>query len=331
MSLQRKQDEILNAVKAGMSNRPRVEVRADDEHRTAIGVMVGESHLRLKDKLEHAEAVAAEASSKLAKAEATGLIVMLDPNRVKRSKFADRHESAFADSKFAEFLEEIKQTGGNTEPAQVRPLEGDSDFDYELASGHRRHAACLKLSLPFKAIVRSMTDIELIQQMRRENAGREDLSGFELGRAYAAILTSGVYASERDMAISLNVPRTSLKGLLKFGTLPDVVIGAFRDPRTIRKQWVAPLQEAFSTSPTRLESTVTRIQDKRLSSTDVFRALCDVKAGPSLIASKDMVLGRIREIHGRPAVILFKDAPPELLERISKVVLDWAAANRVKE
>lgn len=337
MSLSSKNDKMFDSISAGM--KPAAAVpgtkRSLSAPGTAVGMMVGNANESLRTRLADAEAkvdelardkaeAEARADAKTKEIEGADLALKLDPARVRRSRFADRHPNAFVDAAFKDLCDLIRGTGGNTEAAKVRPIEGDPNFDYELASGHRRHAACLELGLPFKAEVHAYSDQELLKQMRSENSGRKELSGFELGRHYSGLIAEKTFVSGRDLAGKLGVSQSIVQRLLKFADLPDAIIAAFPDPREIRVEWVDRLVEAWQADRPRVEAEISGIVGQAgLRPATIYRRLAGVLSRNKVITREGSVLGRIRLVHGCPAVVLYKDAPDALLQRIQDLVVNW--------
>jgi ParB family chromosome partitioning protein len=326
MSLEKRGLDRLSEIKDRMTAPKPRPALAQDGPRTAVGVMINEAHNSLKSRLDRAEAEAAEKKAEVEKLKALQPLQFLDAKTVRPSPFTDRHEKAYSDASFDELCDLIKETGGNTEPGQVRPVE---PFDperpqYEIASGHRRHAACLKLGLRFKAIVRDMDDDALIKQMYAENTGRRDLSPFERGRHYALLLKQKKYASARELAAKLGVHQPRLVDLLKFDDLAEPIIQAFADPREIRAYWIAPLVEAWKKDASKVRAIAKEIRGAEMRPLAVFQKLVSLEPQKKVIANDSQILGRIRTVNGCPAVVLFKDAPPALVEQISALVVRWA-------
>lgn len=279
------------------------------------------------------EAQAAEATSlreKVASLEGKiregELVVKVDARRVRPSPYADRHQRAFMDAEFDTLCDEIREAGRNTEPAVLRPVSGEADFDFEIASGHRRHAACLRLGFPLYAIVRTMSVLDLLRQMHAENSGRVNLSAFERGRQYAMLLRSGDYSSGRDLAAKLMVAQTNVVRLLKYGELSDDLIAAFVDPREIRFHWIEAMLAAQAKEPERVAAVCQELAaSPEPKAGEVFRRITRSTPRTKVISDGEQVLGRIRTINGCPAVVLFKSAPDALVKEISDVVKRWAA------
>jgi ParB family chromosome partitioning protein len=110
-------------------------------------------------------------------------VIELDPFLVESSFIEDRlsHDSGSDDS-FEELVESIRQNGQQV-PILVRP-HPEKQGRYQTAYGHRRLRAARHISKPVQAIVRNLTDVQLVLAQGKENTERRDLSFIE--RAFFA-------------------------------------------------------------------------------------------------------------------------------------------------
>ena len=341
MSLKKRGDDILNAVSLGMAKSAAIgQPKRTAVPNTAIGSMIGEASQSLRERLNESEA-----ARQLQKDEAEGLrrerdalkeqvtsgtvALELDPARVKLSSFADRNPAAFSGPVFEEFCELIRATGGNSEPGRVRPVTGDDQFDYELISGHRRHAACAALNLPFRSLVVVASDLDLVRLMFMENEGRLNLSSYEQGISYANILQDGLYKSARELASAYDKKFSVMQRLLRYGALPDLAIDAFEDPREIRVYWVEHLIKAHDANGDAFREEVARLAESptKLTASQIYKRLIGRIEQRSIIANQDKVVGSVRMIHDRPAIVLFKGAPDELINQIKLLVSEWTTTH----
>lgn len=178
----------------------------------------------------------------------------LDPQRIRPSRWANRHASSFEGAAFAELREEIGSAGGNVQPIKVRPLkatDGGSggEHDHEVVFGLRRHRACLELGLPVLAIVEELEDLQLFEEMERENRSRANLSPWEQGMMYRRALDEGLFSSQRKLAEALGVDLALVSKSLALARLPDAVVAAFATPLEIQYRWAQPLAEAVQKDP----------------------------------------------------------------------------------
>lgn len=158
--------------------------------------------------------------------------VQIDPAQVRPSKWANRHETAYASVAFERFKDNIDLADGNGQPILVRRV----DDGYEIVCGHRRHRACQELGLPVFAVVfdEPLSDLQLFLAMERENREREELSPYDQGRMYVRALDSGLFSSQRRLAVAIGVSHTWVRKAVRIATLPFEVIDAFSDPTAIQ-------------------------------------------------------------------------------------------------
>ena len=158
--------------------------------------------------------------------------VQLDPAQVRPSKWANRHESAYASPDFDRLKDNIELADGNVQPILVRRVDGG----YEIVSGHRRHRACSELGLRVFAVVceEPLSDLELFLAMERENRERKDLSPYDQGRMYVHAIDSGLFSSQRRLGVAIGVSHTWVRKAVQIAKLPVEVIEAFPDPTAIQ-------------------------------------------------------------------------------------------------
>lgn len=232
-----------------------------------------------------------DANKKIAAFTGATLVRKLDPKLVKRSQWANRNEAEFATAEFGELKVDIEASGGNVQPIKVRIFEVfDGQTHYEIVFGHRRHQACLILGLPVSAVVEeSMTDLQLFEEMDRENRSRKSLSAWEQGRMYRDALAKGLYASLRKLSEALSVNLADASRSVDLAKLPDVVIDAFPSPLDIQVRWSKPLKDALQKSPDRVLATAEEISTKK-------EGLCAVEVFDRLIGKVALVAQTLIEI-----------------------------------
>lgn len=90
----------------------------------------------------------------------------------------------FDEGKLEELVQSV-QEHGVVQPVLVRPRPGG----YELVAGERRWRAALKAGLSsIPAVVKELSDVELMEIALVENLQREDLNPIEEARAYAKLI-----------------------------------------------------------------------------------------------------------------------------------------------
>lgn len=165
---------------------------------------------------------------------------LLDPRRIARSRYANRHAVNFRGEAFERFKREIQEAGGNVQPIKVRPATAGGEAEFEIVYGHRRHEACLQLGLPVLTVIDNLDDRTLFVEMDRENRERADLSPWEQGVMYLGALEEGLFASNRQLATALGIDASNLGKSIALAKLPAEVVEAFETPLDIQLRW-APL------------------------------------------------------------------------------------------
>ena len=119
----------------------------------------------------------ARAAAKLQEQLLTGdHVVLLEPALIDPSPIADRLP-ADRDPGFEQLVASIERDGQQV-PILVRP-NPSAQGRFQIAYGRRRLRALVRLGLPVKAIVRELSDEEMVVAQGRENLDRADLSFIE--------------------------------------------------------------------------------------------------------------------------------------------------------
>ncbi|MGT2489176.1 plasmid partitioning protein RepB [Methylobacterium oryzae CBMB20] len=208
--------------------------------------------------------------------------VELDPNLVDPSPAPDRLPVIDGPSEEA-FVAVIRAQGQQT-PILVRPHPSVSGR-YQVAFGHRRLRAAAALGRPVRALVKTLTDAELVVAQGQENNARADLSFIERA-AFALTLERLGHGRDVIMA-ALLVDKTELSRLITARrALPDFVIAAIGPaPRAGRRRWMSladrlasPEMQARVTEIVAEEAFATLNSDQRF--VRVFAAVTPVPSPP---------------------------------------------------
>jgi ParB family chromosome partitioning protein len=175
--------------------------------------------------------VARDLESRIA---AGDLVVEIDPEMVDGSFIADRM-GGDDDGYLA--LREGMRAQGQGSPILVRP-HPNVNGRYQVAFGHRRLRAALELGKPVRAVVKQLSDRELVLAQGQENSARADLSFIERAR-FARQLESANYDRETIMS-ALSVDKTTVSRMISVASqLPDALINAIGSaPGTGRDRWL---------------------------------------------------------------------------------------------
>jgi ParB family chromosome partitioning protein len=162
-------------------------------------------------------------------------VVDLDPALVEPSFMADRL-ARNSDADYRKLVDSIR-TAGQQVPILVRP-HPDKPVGYQVAFGHRRRDAALELGLPVKAIIRPLTDQELVVAQGKENAERRNLSFIERALFAAALDQKGF--SRATVNAALSVQTSEMTRLLSVArSVPADIIQAIGPaPKAGRPRWI---------------------------------------------------------------------------------------------
>lgn len=208
-------------------------------------------------------------------------VVEIDPTLVDPSPFADRFEQE-DDAAFEALKQSIAERGQEI-PVLLR-VHGATPGRYQTAFGHRRIRVARLLGRPVKAIVRSMSDDQLIVAQGLENSAREDLSFIERAVFAARLEAAGRNRNVIQQALAIDRAETS-KLIAVAKAIPSELIRAIgKAPKAGRGRWqdfAELLQEKAARK--RVEAVVTLPEFVNADSDERFaRALAAVKRRDSV-------------------------------------------------
>jgi ParB family chromosome partitioning protein len=162
------------------------------------------------------------------------MVVEIDPSMIDASFVPDRMPGNHADH--AGLVRSISETG-QLVPVLLRP-HPQIPSRFQTAYGHRRVRALTELGKPVRAIVRQMTDDELVVAQGKENGERQDLSFIE--RALYALTLEDRGFRRETIGSALSVDKTELSRLVSVGrTVPRDLIDAIGPaPKVGRRRWM---------------------------------------------------------------------------------------------
>jgi ParB family chromosome partitioning protein len=198
-----------------------------------------------------------------AQAAAGERIVEIDPDRFDPSPYADRFAQEDDDA-FVALRRSIEERGQEI-PILARP-HPKSAGRYQIAFGHRRMRAAAQLNRPLKAIVRALSDEDLIVAQGVENAAREDLSFIERAIFALRLEMAGVARAVVQQALAIDraeaskliaVARAVPESLARaIGKSPkagrgrwQVFADAVKEPRALARAKAAAAEDRFATLP----------------------------------------------------------------------------------
>jgi len=201
-------------------------------------------------------------------------IVELDPNLIDESFIRDRMEDS-AES-IADLARQI-ESQGQLVPILVRP-HPHVDGRFQAAYGHRRLKAVVLLGRKVRAVVRHLTDVELIVAQGQENNARLDLSFIEKARFAAAMKAKKFNRETIAAALGISNQSQITWYLQVVERIPAAIIDAIGPaPEIGRKRWL-PLAELFQNDASALEKAKAFIKTPAFSARDTnarFNALVE--------------------------------------------------------
>ncbi len=187
---------------------------------------VGQSLNALSDRAKRAD----EIERKLTQGQ---VIVDLEPDQIDPSFVSDR--MAMAPDALQSLREKI-EANGQLNPILVRP-HPEVDGRYQVAFGHRRLRAVKEIGRSVRAVVRAMSDEELVIAQGQENHEREDLSYIEKC-VFASRLEQRGFSRATIMS-ALSVYKSDLSNMLSVAKIPSGIVEAIGPaPGTGRRGWI---------------------------------------------------------------------------------------------
>ncbi len=162
------------------------------------------------------------------------IIVELDPTMVDPSFIRDRLSQE--DDSYLSLRESISSQGQES-PILVRP-HPEREGRYQVAFGHRRLRAARDLERPVRAVIRRLSDKELVLAQGQENSARSNLSYIEKAQFAKSLEIAGY---DRELIMSaLSVDKAAASRLLAVATkIPKALIQAIGPaPSVGRGRWV---------------------------------------------------------------------------------------------
>jgi ParB family transcriptional regulator, chromosome partitioning protein len=256
---------------------------------------------------------------------ANGLtIVELDPSLIEGSFVRDRMDGSDADH--ASLVEAI-QARGQQVPILVRPHPEKHGY-YQVAYGHRRLRAVTQLGIKVRAVVKDLTDDELVVAQGQENNARLDLTYIEQAMFAARLEQRGF--SRATIIEALSIDKSNLAKLISVATkVPHTVIEAVgHAPGIGRGRWLE-LTELFQVPANidRAQSIIIDVEFKRAESADRFQRLLTQlsEAGPSTGSPSEVSTSpsgpdapSSRSADSKSASIFWNDPSGRKLARIDK-------------
>lgn len=223
-------DILKNMVSIVGDEAAKAPIQSQSKHKPAGAVRAMNLSLgRLGDEA----AAAKELRSALA---AGDKVIELSPAQIEASFIQDRIPTE-KDDALDELITSMRKSGQQV-PILVRP-HPTKENQYQAAYGHRRLRAAIFLKRPVKAIVRQLSDEELIVAQGQENGPRVDLSFIERALFAKRLEQYGFDRDRISQALSVDKPETS-RLLQVSDVIPtEVILAIGPAPKIGRPRWLA--------------------------------------------------------------------------------------------
>lgn len=272
------------------------------------------------------------------------LVVEIDPKKIRASEFKNRSDKSLdpADPDFIKLKESIR-TYGQDVPIRVRSVKGALPFEFEIVSGHRRHAVCSLLDAEspggFKVLAiidgKVAETRDFVLKMYREN-DRSNLSAHETGEMFLKWLDVGLSRNQRELAEAVGLGESAVAKYLAVASLPETVLSAFGDRRAIPMSWGPALSQALKANEAAVLKAAERMTQRRPAPSPdaVFKTLIAAAAGkkPTRGTSREesvKIGGRVplKVGVGRNRIILkLAHLDDSMQKELREELKDWAEA-----
>jgi ParB family transcriptional regulator, chromosome partitioning protein len=192
---------------------------------------VGSVATALGDLRDHNNAEIAELKRQLAEGQP---IVELDTDKIDGSFVADRMDSS---DEATDELRSLIEDQGQLVPILVRPHPEHADR-YQVAFGHRRLKAVRQLGRKVRAVIRKMTDEELIIAQGQENNARLDLTYIEKARFASTLLRLNFNRKAVEQALAVNHSQVVWFKQVTDAIPDEVLVAIGRAPKIGRPRWL---------------------------------------------------------------------------------------------
>jgi ParB family chromosome partitioning protein len=245
-------------------------------------------------------------------------VLEIDPAQVDPSCAEDRIART-ADAEFRRLVESIGASGQQV-PILLRP-HPEQPGRYQVAYGHRRLAAAAELGIPVHAMIRPLSDTELVIAQGKENAERRNLSFIERAMFAAELEARGFDRSILNAALAVHSAEMT-RYLAVARSIPRWLARAIGPaPRAGRPRWMALAERAAADAALQPVVALVETPEFLAASTDirfamVFAALkrekpADAAAGiPQVPAALAFI--QIEELDSGTRFTVLKTAPAGL-------------------
>ncbi len=164
-----------------------------------------------------------------------GIVLELDPTLVDPSFAADRLAPT-DDAEYRRLVASVR-AAGQLAPILVRP-HPDRPGRYQVAYGHRRLAAAAELGMAVRAVVRPLSDVDLVVAQGKENAERRSLSFIERALFAATLAAGGFDRATLNAALAVHTAETTRLLAVAAAVPAELVRAIGPAPKAGRPRWL---------------------------------------------------------------------------------------------
>ena len=147
-------------------------------------------------------------------------IELLSPEKIRPNRYQPR--THFSADSLQELIASVQEKG-LVQPIVVRKIQ---DGDYELIAGERRLRAVKALALKeIPAVIKNVSDLELLELSIIENIQRDGLNPLEEANAYEALIKNFGFTQDK-ISKTVGKNRTTIANMLRLLSLPKQIKAA---------------------------------------------------------------------------------------------------------
>lgn len=243
------------------------------------------------------------------------------------------HDRLDEDREGIEALKASIREYGQQVPVLLRIKPGD-DSRYEIVFGRRRVQALRELDQPVKAMIRDLSDRELVIAQGQENTARKDLSFIEKANFAAQMVHAGY--ERKVICDALSIDKTVISRMLTVtDAIPETVIRAIgAAPSAGRDRWLS-LADKCAGHPSEALIAAATGADSDARFVAVLASLTASK--PAALAPRELrgsdgdVLGQARKTKGKTVIELSGEGrafADWLVDHMAELHRDWRQSSQ---
>ncbi len=164
----------------------------------------------------------------------TVTVLEVPPGRCKMWTHHNRLYELLDERSCADLVESFR-TQGQITPVVARKSINDSAYDYEIVCGARRHWTASYLKRDLQLEVRDLTDEEAFLLSDADNKDSQDISEYERGLEYAAMVRVLYEGSQQRLADRVGLSKDVVSDYIALADLDRIIVQAYPDPRWIKR------------------------------------------------------------------------------------------------